>query len=179
MSTSATDTNDVEVTEAPAYTQLSEEVAALMDRAVRAARQNSWCLEFSRIAGPIFGVPLNEVVDSDGLNCKGFNREGYNAEGWNVGGYNTRGYNREGYNAEGYDQYGFNAEGLDSEGRDKFKYDYNGYDAEGYDSYGERARRDRSWYAQQAERPATDFRYDSNGRERPKAKTTIKEKLGF
>lgn len=177
-------------TEAPEGTALSETTLAEMDRAVRYARKQGYCTEFDRIASVTFGVPANEVVDSDGFTCGGYNREGFNSEGWNREGYNAEGFNydgwdKEGYNKEGYDRYGLNKDGVDVNGRDKYRFDYNSYDPEGYDYSGNRRRASRAWYEKQAEKPETDFRFDANGYERPAApvetpaKSTLKSKLGF
>lgn len=163
-------------------TVLSAEVLAVMDRAVRSARENGWCYEFSKIAADVFGVQANEVLDSDGLNCQGYDHEGFNSKGVNRDGYNREGfdydgYDKNGFNKDGFNLRGFNVEGFDKDGRDKYKYDRNGYDQEGYDSYGDRRRTGRAWYTEQTAKPETDFRYDGDHRERPTTKKTIKERI--
>jgi len=156
------------------FDALSDDVKAVMDRAVRAARSHYWCSEFSRVAGTVFNVPDSDVVDSDGTNCSGFDREGFdkdgrNNRGYNRDGYNIDGWNKDGFNKDGFDRSGLNKDGVDANGRDKYRFDANGYDSEGYDWNGSRRRADRAWYASQAAKPETDFRYDGNAYERPKA----------
>lgn len=178
MSTSATST------ETPTYTELSETTLAEMDRAVRYARKQGYCSSFDRIAAVTFGVPENEVVDSEGFSCGGYNREGFNSDGRNRDGYDKDGFNydnrdKDGFDREGFDRYGLNKDGVDKDGRDKFRFDVNGYDPEGYDYTSNRRRASRDWYAKQAAKPETDFCYDANGYQRPAAKKSVKEKLGF
>lgn len=170
---------------------LAPEVADVMDRAVRSARDNNWCHEFSLIAGKVFGVPANEVVDNEGFNCKGYDVEGFDRDGRDQSGrdregFNLAGYGRDGFNKDGWDRYGFNAEGLDKDGNDKYKYDRNGWDREGYNNNGWRREARREWYETQATRPAEDFCYDQNYNLRPKPqvekktlKETVKDKLGL
>lgn len=163
---------------------LGEEAQAIMDRAVRASREQYWCDIFDRFAGPIFGVAANEVVDSDGFSCRGYNAKGFNAKGFNRDGYNEAGFNSQGYNAkgydsEGYDKLGFNAEGIHRDGGDRYRYDVDGYDPEGYDSTGRRYRGNRAWYTAQAAKPTEDFRYDQHGYPRPAEKKTVKQRLGL
>ena len=169
--------------------ELPEDVQAVIDRAVRAARGKGWCLEFSQIAGAVFGIPDNEVTDSEGLNCKGFASDGFNKDGRDANGYDREGFgdngfNREGRDREGYDREGMNAEGIDRQGRDKYRYDANGYDVEGYHSNGYRREAGREWYTRQAARPAEDFMYDRHYNPRPKSgvKATaskVRDTLGF
>jgi hypothetical protein len=157
---------------------LSEEIATLVDRAVRAARSNGWCEQFSQIAGPVFGIPANEVVDSDGFNCEGYDREGYDAKGFHRDtnldreGYNTYGRDKDGRNREGFDQYGVNKEGLTADGRDQYRFDSDGYDIEGYAMNGQRSAANCDWYAKQAARPAEEFNYNSRWTTRPKTTHT-------
>lgn len=163
------------------YDELSDDVKAVMDRAVRIARKSYWCDRFDENAPAVFNVPANDVVDSDGFSCRGYNRQGFNAEGWNREGYNAegydeRGFNKAGFDKEGYDRNGNNAEGLDRQGRDKYRYDVNGYDQDGYDNFGQRRRASRDWYTIQAAKPETEFHYDGRGTTRPKAKTTAAKK---
>ena len=161
---------------------LTAEVLAVMDRAVRSARTKGWCLEFQEIAAPVFGVKANEVVDSDGFNCKGFDKDGFNSDGFNMDGldkdgFNRAGYGRDGYNKEGYNRNGLNKDGFDAQGRDKYRYDYNGFDQDGYDSSGQRRRAERSWYAEQAVKSADEFKYDGYGSPRPAPRKTTAQKL--
>jgi hypothetical protein len=161
------------------YDDLSPEIKAIMDRAVRTARNRYWCDRFSEEAPQIFNVKDTDVVDSDGLSCKGYDREGFNKDGYNRDGYNREGFSSGGYDKNGYDKDGFNAYGLnkqgtDRQGRDKYRYDVNGYDSEGYDYTGQRARRNRDWYTKQAARPAEDFEYDATMARRPAKKTPAK-----
>lgn len=164
------------------YDDLSPEIKAIMDRAVRTARNQYWCDRFKEFAPGIFGVSENDVVDSDGLSCKGYDRNGYNKdgfnlEGWNKEGFNSSGYNKSGYDKDGFDARGVNKAGLDRQGRDKYRYDTQGYDQEGYDSTGQRARKTREWYTKQAARPAEDFVYDYYGTKRPVPRKTTAAKV--
>lgn len=148
--------------------KLTPEVLALMDRAVRAARERNWCSSFEEIASEVFLVPEEDIRDSDGRNCEGFDRDGYNEEGYDDYGFNREGYNeygldRDGFDREGFNRYGLNKDGFDREGRDKFRFDENGWDREGYNSNGNRRAANREWYAKQSDRPETDFRYDNYG----------------
>jgi hypothetical protein len=154
------------------FDQLTDEMRACMDRAVRAARDQGFCNDFSRIAAVTFGVATSDVRDSDGFTCDGYDRDGFNREGWDRNGYgrdgfSPSGYNREGYDKEGFNRDGLNKDGLDRNGRDKYRFDRNGLDQEGYDGNGRRHRADREWYAQQAARPAERFHYDRDGYNRP------------
>lgn len=166
------------------YDDLSPEIKAIMDRAVRTARNQYWCDRFKEYAPGIFGVSENDVVDSDGLSCKGYDREGYNKEGfhhatgYNREGFDSGGYNKTGYDKDGYDRNGNNKAGLDRLGRDKYRYDANGFDQDGYDHTGNRRRASRDWYAKQAARPAEEFVFDYYGLKRPApAKKTTTPKV--
>lgn len=154
----ATKTAKTAVAPTPEPVVISDEAKAIMDRAVRAARANSWCDRFSMISAEVFGVPANMVVDSDGFNCEGRTADGFNLDGYH---YQT------GLDRDGFDKTGFNKAGKHRDGGDKYRYDDRGYDKEGYDYTGTRRRADRSWYAKQAARPDSDFIYDPNGRTRP------------
>ena len=165
------------------YDDLSPEIKAIMDRAVRTARNQYWCDRFKEFAPGIFGVSENDVVDSDGLSCKGYDREGYNKEGfnregWSREGFNTSGFNKAGYDKDGYDRFGLNKKGVDRLGRDKYRFDPEGFDQDGYDYSGQRRRASREWYTKQAARPEGDFVYDLYGHKRPPTRATTKADAG-
>lgn len=164
------------------YDDLSPEIKAIMDRAVRTARNRYWCDRFSEEAPQIFNVDPKDVVDSDGLSCKGYDREGYNKEGfdrdgYNRDGYDTTGFNKLGYDKEGFDRFGVNKAGVDRNGRDKYRYDMYGYDQDGFDSTGQRRRATRDWYAKQAAKAAEEFIYDHRGDKRPVPRKTTTPKV--
>lgn len=151
---------------------LTPEMAVVIDRAVRFARHEGYCWDFTRTAAFALGVPTVLLRDSDGFNCAGFGLDGYSREGFDEDGYDRNGFtsagrNRDGYDKDGFDYYGINAEGFDRDGKDAYRFDRNGYDIEGYDSRGLRAREGHDWYERQAARPAEDFKYDSRFRLRP------------
>lgn len=99
-------------------------LVAIIDRAVRDARANSWCDAFESImdkAAPELAVateydrresgPGTTYVDSEGNSCYGFDVEGYNAT--------TGLHYRTTLDREGYDRYGFHNETrLDRDGFD-------------------------------------------------------------
>lgn len=170
-----------ETAEPTGYDALSDDVKAVMDRAVRISREEGWCGEFSRIAARVFQVEINDVVDSAGFSCNGYNRAGYDESGFDRNGRDKDGYDyagrdTNGRDREGYDRYGLNAEGLDRQGRDKYRFDANGYDSEGYDGAGNRARQTRQWYIDQAAKGDDQFKYDPHGYLRPEPAPVAPEK---
>lgn len=163
------------------------EFRALVDRAVRTSRGQYWCDRFQEFAPHMLGIPLNEIVDSDGLSCDGYDTNGFkngrDRRGFDAEGFNVNGFDKDGYNKDGYDRNGLNREGRDVKGRDAYRFDYDGYDQDGFDSDGYAARRTRTWFANQAAKSETDFIYDNRGNKRPVAKKTVteavKNKLGL
>jgi hypothetical protein len=117
---------------------------AIIDAAVRQARNASWCGEFERIMDSLFpeGPPdgSKEYVDSDGWSCRGLDRDGFDRDGMDRDGYDRDGYHRE----TGRDRSGFDRDGLHSAGyrrdsdeyRARFRFNRFGRDRDGFDRRG-------------------------------------------
>lgn len=174
MSSDTTDTEAVTfvITTKDGRPLTTEELTSL-DRGVRESRRRGFCGTFDEVAAITFNIPSEHVLDSDGRTCAGYDHEGYSENGFNRDGFDKNGFNRDGFDSNGYDKngfnrFGFNANGFNADGQDEYSFDSQGYDREGYDrTYGERRCDTRAWYATQAAKPDSEFRFNRRGRVRP------------
>lgn len=156
---------------------LTTEELASLDRGIVEARRRRVCEVFDEMAAIAFNIPVEHVLDANGLSCAGYDRDGfkngYNRDGYNRDGFSKSGYNEDGFDKEGYDRYGFNEDGFNKSGHDEYCYDQFGFDKEGYDRvYGDRRSAGREWYTEQAAKPDTEFCYNRRGQIRQKTTTT-------
>src|SRR6185436_1946826 len=79
---------------------LQEQKDAIIDKAVRAARNNGWCGEFERALAAIFpegsGQPRGDWYDTHGRSCRGYDHEGFDPFGFDTAGRDRDGYDRDG-----------------------------------------------------------------------------------
>lgn len=73
--------------------------ARYIDRAIRYARERSWCDDVNAVLKEVIGAETpwldGRFRDLDGYDCKGFGLDGYNLDG-----YDRTGRNREGVRSE-------------------------------------------------------------------------------
>jgi len=131
-----------EAVQAAARVQVQALQARVEGFGVKAAREQNWCAEFSRVMfrmfpdGPLDG---NAWRDSEGRDCRG--DKWFDADGYDRQGFDSSGRDRDGYDRNGLDREGFNREGLDIDGvrRDapeRYRFSAEGWDREGFNADG-------------------------------------------
>lgn len=161
-------------------------LTAIVDRAVRVARDGNYCDAFEDIMGravPELAVSTeydrrtggagSTWVDSDGVSCSGHDREGYkNGFHWNTG-TDREGYLSDGFHAEtGLDRDGFDRNGDNpADPSTRYRFDRWGMDVDGFNSSGGRAYYQSHSYLTRANlrkaRDEHEFVYDRDGRRNP------------